>query len=145
MSVMAVMVGIQASGKSTFCRQMLPHYVRISLDELHTRNKEKLAIEDAIGREADIVIDNTNPTVDERRKYITAAQKAGYKVMCYFMQSRINDCIARNAMRTGKERIPVTAIAATSNRLEMPSREEGFDEIWFVSITNDGFAIDKWR
>lgn len=42
------MIGIQASGKSTFCKMNLPEYVRINLDELHTRNKESIAIHDAI-------------------------------------------------------------------------------------------------
>ena len=39
MPVMAIMTGIQASGKSAFCREYLPAYVRINLDTLHTRNK----------------------------------------------------------------------------------------------------------
>ena len=70
MQTMAVMIGIQASGKSTFCKRYLGDYVRVNLDVLHTRNKEKLAIEDAIASGEDIVIDNTNPMIADREKYI---------------------------------------------------------------------------
>lgn len=59
---MAIMIGIQASGKSTFCKTNLPGYIRINLDELHTRNKESNAIWEVITSDLNIVIDNTNPT-----------------------------------------------------------------------------------
>lgn len=41
MPTLAIMIGIQGSGKSTFCKMYLPEYERISLDDLHTRNKER--------------------------------------------------------------------------------------------------------
>ena len=44
MPTMAVMTGIQASGKSTFCKSNLPGYVRINLDTLHTRHIDKLKV-----------------------------------------------------------------------------------------------------
>ena len=59
MATMAIMVGIQASGKSSFCKSNLKEYVRINLDELNTRNKERIAIMEAIQSGVDIVIDNT--------------------------------------------------------------------------------------
>ena len=62
MAKMAIMIVIQASGKSTFCKTNLPGYIRINLDELHTRNKESNDIWEAITSDLNIVIDNTNPT-----------------------------------------------------------------------------------
>ena len=61
------------------------------------------------------------------------------------MQSRLQDCISRNNHRNGKEVIPAKAIAMTSNRLQLPSRSEGFDELYFVG--NDGavMTVDEWR
>lgn len=61
-----------------------------------------------------MVIDNTNPVVAEREKYIRRAKEAGYQVVGYFTQSRLQECIARNELREGKEKIPSKAIAATS-------------------------------
>ena len=145
MPTMAIMIGIQASGKSRFCAEKLAGYVRVNLDTLHPRNKENMAIEDAISRQVDLVIDNTNPTVDDRAKYICRARAAGYKVVGYFVQSKLQDCIARNELREGKAKVPRTAIANTSNKLEMPSCAEGFDELYFVSIVDDAINIDEWR
>ena len=145
MPVMAVMTGIQASGKSAFCKNYLSAYDRINLDTLHTRNKENTAIDEALQAKRDMVIDNTNPTLEDRKKYIAKAKENGYKVIGYFMQSRIQDCIARNELREGKEKVPAKALAATSKKLEMPSYEEGFDELYFVRITETGTVVEKWQ
>ena len=145
MPVMAIMTGIQGSGKSTFCKNYLSAYDRINLDTLHTRNKENIAIDEAFRAGNDMVIDNTNPTVEDRKKYILKAKENRYKIACYFMQSRIQECIARNEQREGKEKVPTIAITATSKKLEMPSYEEGFDELYFVRITDTGTVVEKWQ
>ena len=142
---MFIMMGIQGSGKSTFCAQILPEAVRVNLDTLHTRNKEAILIADCFEKGCDYVVDNTNPTREDRARYIPKAKEAGYRVIGYFMQSRIQDCIQRNVQRTGKERVPNGAIAMTSNKLEMPSYEEGFDELYFVINENDNMEICEWR
>ena len=140
-----IMIGIQGSGKSEFCRRFLSDVERVNLDTLKTRNNEKRKIADCQARGVDYVIDNTNPTKDDRARYIPEAKTAGYLVVGYFMQSRLQDCIARNNLREGKEVIPAKAIAMTSNRLEMPDRAEGFDELYFVA--NDGklMTVSEWR
>lgn len=58
-----VFIGIQASGKTTFYEQMLAGrgYVHISLDILHTRNKEDLLLMECLENGRSFVIDNTNP------------------------------------------------------------------------------------
>ena len=61
------------------------------------------------------------------------------------MQSRLQDCIARNDRREGKEKIPAKAIAMTSNKLELPSRDEGFDELYFVANDGEAMTISEWR
>lgn len=61
------------------------------------------------------------------------------------MRSRLADCIARNNRRDGKARIPPQAIAATSNKLEMPARSEGFDELYFVAGDGNDMEISEWR
>ncbi len=145
MPVLAIMIGIQASGKSTFCRNYLSGYDRINLDTLHTRNKESQAMNEAFETKKDMVIDNTNPSVEEREKYIRSAKENGYKVVGYFMQSKLQECIARNEKREGKAKIPAKAIAATSNRLKMPSYQEGFDALYFVMFTDTGVSVEKWK
>ena len=93
----------------------------------------------------DYVVDNTNPTREDRARYIPVAREAGYRVIGYFLQSRLQECIQRNNQRSGKERIPSKAIAMTSNKLEMPSRSEGFDELYFVTNDGETMSISEWR
>ncbi len=144
MPVLAIMIGIQASGKSQFAMNYLKDYTRINLDTLHTRNKEKLALDEAIKSGENIVIDNTNPTIEERARYINAVSGHGYKIEGYFMQSRLQDCIERNEHRTGKDKVPRNAIAATSNKLELPDYSEGFDSLYFVSFADGKTEIHEW-
>ena len=145
MKTIFIMMGIQGSGKSTFCRKSLADVERVNLDTLKTRNAERQAIEACQARGCDYVIDNTNPTRADRQRYIPSAKSLGYRVVGYFMQSRLRDCIARNELREGGTKIPAKAIAATSNRLELPKKCEGFDELYFVE--NDGvtMTISEWR
>ena len=78
-------------------------------------------------------------------RYIPIAKEHGYRVIGYFMQSRLQECIARNNLRDGKERIPAKAIAMTSNRLQLPSFDEGFDELYFVANNGTDMEISDWR
>lgn len=145
MKTAIIMIGLQGSGKSEFCRQNLsPDFIRVNLDTLKTRNNEQRLINECIMRQESFVVDNTNPTKAERAKYISIAKDNGYRVVGYFMQSRLQECIARNSLREGKARIPTKAIAATSNKLEMPSYTDGFDELFFVSNDGKAMSIHKW-
>ena len=144
--VLAVLMGLQGSGKSTFYHTHLASdYVRVNLDTLKNRTREWELVEECLAEGRSFAVDNTNPTRLDRARYIVPAKAAGYRVVGYFLESKIRDCIARNALREGKARVPDKAIAATSNRLELPSYEEGFDELYFVK--NDGvtMTVKEWR
>ena len=145
MSTMILMIGIQGSGKSEFCRRyLIDKCDRVNLDTLRTRNNEQRMIEDCFAQKRDFVIDNTNPTKGDRARYIKQAQEHGYSVVGYFMQSRLQECIARNNLREGKAKISAMAIAATSNKLEMPSYDEGFDKLYFVANDGRNMEISDW-
>ena len=67
-----IFIGIQASGKSTFYHRMLEKkYVHINLDTLHTRNRERMLMEECLREGRSFVVDNTNPAVADREKYIS--------------------------------------------------------------------------
>ena len=138
-------IGIQASGKTTFFKRMLAdgNYAHISLDILHTRNKENLALTECMESGRSFVVDNTNPETVTRADYIRKAKEHGYRVIGFFFQSIVRDCVKRNEERGGK--VPPVAIACTSNKLQMPSKSEGFDELYFVRINNNEFNITTWR
>lgn len=118
-------------------------YSHISLDDLHTRNKEDLKMTDCLNRGRSFVIDNTNPELSDRARYIKKAKQYGYRVIGLFFQSIVKDCVNRNNERGGK--VPSNAIAHTSNILQLPSIQEGFDELYFVKIVINGFDIISWE
>ena len=146
MKTLVILMGLQGSGKSTFYQKYLAEkLVRVNLDTLKTRHRERLLIEECLRTGVDFAIDNTNPTRADRAAYIPAARAAGYRVIGCFMESKIRDCLERNKHREGKARVPDVAILGTSRRLEMPSYEEGFDELYFVSNDGTEMKISKWR
>ncbi len=128
-----ILIGLQGSGKSTFYKQHFANtHAHISLDVLKTRKQEKAAIESAIERNQDFVIDNTNPTVRERAEYISAAKAAGYKVLGYYFDCSVQDCLKRNQLRAGRARIPPVGLFATRKRLQIPAKNEGFEGLFIV-------------
>ncbi|MBQ8789689.1 MAG: ATP-binding protein [Ruminiclostridium sp.] len=143
---LVIMIGIQGSGKSTFYHKFLKDdFVRVNLDTLKTRHREKLLIEECVENKKSFAVDNTNPTRLDRERYIPLAKAAGYRIVGYFMQSKIRECIKRNNKRQGKEKVPEGAIVSTSNKLEMPSYDEGFDELYFVANDGETMTISEWR
>ena len=143
---LVIMMGIQGSGKSTFYRTYLAQdYVRVNLDTLKTRHQEKLLVDKCFAGGKSFAVDNTNPTKADRQRYIPKAKAEGYRVVGYFMESKLLECIERNDRRRGKAKIPHGAIAATSNKLEMPSYEEGFDELYFVKNDGHTMTVERWK
>lgn len=143
---LVILIGIQGSGKSTFYKKFLgENFVRVNLDTLKTRHREEMLIKECLSEGKSFAIDNTNPTRADRARYIPPALDRGYRVIGYFIESKIKDCIARNELRDGKAKVPTAAIAATSNKLEMPSFDEGFDELYFVKNNGIEMTVEKWR
>jgi predicted kinase len=67
---MILFIGMQASGKSTFYKErFFDSHVRISMDLLRTRNRERIFIQTCLSTQQRLVVDNTNPTRAERARY----------------------------------------------------------------------------
>lgn len=142
-----IFIGIQGSGKSTFYKKnFFNSHVRISNDLLKSKNREKLFIEACINTSQKFLIDNTNPTIEDRKKYIDRLKETNYKIIGYYFESKIKDCLLRNNQRNGKELIPEKGILSTYNKLKIPSFEEGFDKLYYVSIYNENeFEVKEWN
>ncbi len=142
-----IFIGIQASGKSTFYRERFADtHIRINLDMLKTRNRERILLAACIAAKQPFVVDNTNVAEDDRAKYIIPAKAAGFRIVGYYFSSKLTEAIERNKERTGTAVVPDKGIAGTYKRLQLPSHAEGFDELYYVTIDRDrGFIIEEWN
>ena len=140
-----IFCGIQASGKSTFYRErFFDTHVRINLDMLKTRHRERLLLGACLEVQQRFVADNTNPTAEERRRYIEAARAAPFRIVGYYFETRPREAIGRNHQRPHRESVPVVGILGTYKRLEVPRKEEGFGELYRVQIgRGGGFVVDE--
>jgi len=138
--------GIQATGKSTFYKQnFFNTHVRISMDLLKTRNRESRFVNLCLETQQKFVIDNTNPSKEDRERYIPKIKTEKYKLIGYYFQSRIDEALERNGEREGKQRIPDVGVRATYSKLELPSYDEGFDELYYVELIEGNFIIKEWN
>lgn len=143
---MIVFVGIQATGKTTFYKRLfINSHLRISMDLLHTRHREKCIFDCCIKSRTSIVVDNTNPLKKDRARYIIPAKKALYEIIGYYFKSDLQETLKRNENRDSKEVIPKAGVLGTYNKLELPSIDEGFDKLYYVSIVNTEFQIKDWK
>lgn len=134
-----IFVGVQGAGKTTFYRErFFDTHLRINLDMLRTRHRERLIFEACLAAQQSFVIDNTNPLPSDRIRYVGPARAAGFRVIAYFFQTELRDAIRRNNQRLLKKKVPVVAIAGTFKKLQHPTLIEGFDEIHTVVIAPSG-------
>jgi predicted kinase len=148
---LVLLIGLQGAGKSSFYRaRFAATHALVSKDRLrNNRNPERRQqqlIAEAVAEGRSVVVDNTNPTAEARRPLIELGRAAGARVVGYYFESRLADCLRRNAQRAGKERVPDVALFATAKRLELPTRAEGFDELFHVRLLEGGdFEVSPWR
>jgi predicted kinase len=140
-----IFVGIQGSGKTSFYLQQFSEtHAHISLDVVGTRHREQILMAACLATKRPFVIDNTNPLPGDRARYIGEARRAGFHVVAYFFESTLRDAIRRNNQRTGKQKIPIPAIAGTLRKLKAPILEEGYDAVYRVTISPEGgFVVSR--
>ncbi|MEO8971857.1 MAG: AAA family ATPase [Ktedonobacteraceae bacterium] len=145
-----IFTGLQASGKSTFYQtHFAMAYTHISMDLLqHNKNPRKrqlVLIEDALQAQQSVVVDNTNPSLEDRLPLIQLGRLYSAKIAGYYFDANVRQCIERNRQREGKAKVPDVAIYATAKKMVRPSYAEGFDMLYEVSIGENGtFKVREW-
>lgn len=148
---LVILIGLQGAGKSTFCRaHFQTTHDWVSKDRFrNNRNparRQRQLIEDALLAGRSVVVDNTNPTTEDRAELIGLGRMSGAQIVGYYFESRLADCLARNRQRVGKDCVPEIALHATRRRLQAPFLAEGFDRLFLVRlIGNDRFDVQQWR
>ena len=139
-----ILIGLQASGKSTFYRtQFADTHEHVSKDLLNRSKNQKKnqkqaeRIERAFHEQRSVVVDNTNVTVQDRLPLIDVGRRYDVTIIGYYFQPDVSSSRARNMQRTGKEQVPEKAIFITAHKFEPPSYAEGFDTLYYVRIGKD--------
>jgi predicted kinase len=138
-----VLCGLQGAGKTTLYRdRWLETHVRISMDLLRTRARETALLELCLTTRQPFVVDNTNPTVADRRRYVEPARAAGFRVVGFLVDADALEALGRNAGRSGRARVPDRGVVGTARRFIRPAPEEGFDELWHATAVDGTWRVE---
>lgn len=143
MTEVAILIGLQASGKTTFYRQLLAGtHEHVSKDNFPNARRPQARqlrlINAALAAGRDVAVDNTNPSAQEWQPIITEARAGGARVVGYWFPPDVELSVARNATRAGKTRVPDVGLYATVKRLRRPSTADGFDALFTVRADGRG-------
>jgi len=139
-----LLVGSPASGKSSFAKEYFVSkgYTWINRDTLKTKEKCMKAMKEALTKGKSVIIDNTNPTKENRAFYILEAQKQALPIHCYHLITPKTICRHLNMFReniTGgaHAHVPRLAFAVYNKNFEAIAEDEGFD-----SVTEVKFSVE---
>jgi predicted kinase len=138
-----IFVGLPASGKTTFYSQRFAGTHRhISKDlwpkSANKESRQARELRNALGAGQPVVVDNTNPAPADRAPVIAIARELHARVIGYHFTATTREAVGRNRGREGTARVPDVAIFTTAKRMVVPTREEGFDELYSVRISGEG-------
>lgn len=143
-----VLVGLPASGKTTFYQQRFAATHRHISKDLWPRSSSKDTrqardLRAALHAGHHVVVDNTNPGLEDRAAIVAIAREAGARVIGYYFAATTREAVGRNRGREGSARVPDVAIFTVAKRMVAPTRGEGFDELFGVTIADGGEFVVK--
>lgn len=145
---LVILIGLQASGKSSFRRVRLATLVCVSKDDWpnarRREDRQRRLVAEALSDGRSVVVDNTNPCRADRAPLIALGREAGAEVVGFFFEPVWAESRARNAMRGGRAYVPEVALRRTFRELEVPSLAEGFTRLSRVRLTESGFEVAPW-
>eukprot|EP01080_Neovahlkampfia_damariscottae_P005881 gene5881-9709_t len=130
---MIIMVGVPASGKSTFSKKFAKFgYEVVNRDTLKTVQKCEKVAREALENGKSVVVDNTNPGVSARAGFIAIAKEKRIPVRCFHINTDIELVKHLNLFRERTKnvrRIPDVAYNMFKKNFKKPDFEEGIQEI----------------
>lgn len=135
--VLVITVGPMAVGKTWLATHIYPTFTRVNQDTLKTKSNVQKEFQRAISCRECIVVDNTNPTIETRDWYIQIAKQAGYRIVCYYYdvdKQTAMDLDKQRALRSNTVKIPSIAYHIYYKRLQPPSKDQGFDRVFTITM-----------
>src|SRR5438552_19148705 len=104
-----ILVGLQGSGKSTFYQTFFPStHDWVSKDRFrNNRNparRQRKLIEAGLQAGRSVVVDNTSLTTEDRAELIALGRASGARVIGFYFESRVEDCLERNRPLVANDR-----------------------------------------
>lgn len=131
-------MGLPAAGKTTFYhRYFAATHRHVSKDlwpNARGKERQQQLLGDALAAGDSVVVDNTNPSARERAAIVAVARTHGARIVGYFFDVTTREAVARNAGRSGRDKVPNVAIFTVAKRFEPPAFDEGFDQLFRVTI-----------
>jgi bifunctional polynucleotide phosphatase/kinase len=138
---MVILIGPPASGKSTFTKLYYPSYIHINRDTEKTDAKCLKKTEDALKKNKSIIIDNTNPSIKSREKYIDLANQYGYSIKIYSFEIDKPTIEHLNYYRTQISKGKIKLIPEIAYRMFASKYEEPTD----LEFNNNNYEIIKYK
>lgn len=154
-----ILIGIPASGKSTFAKNVLSKdstiisrdVIRYSMlkdgEEYFSHEKEVLRefinqIQALIDKGESVTADATHLNRYSRNRLIHCLTNLeDYEICGYFFTTPLEVCLERNSLREGRARVPDESIVQMYDNLTYPESCEKFD--WIFMIDAKGNFISK--
>ena len=129
-----IMVGYQASGKSTIAHEIFETagYFIVNGDELKTIQKMIKTAEIELKKGTSVVFDATNASKEKRSLLVNLANKYNISARCIYVQTSLEESLARNNLR--QKPIPKIAFYVYRKHFEKPNNDEGFQVIVVQSV-----------
>lgn len=127
-----LMMGIPGCGKTTYVLENFRNtHVRLNLDTIKSREKERRIFAACLDSGVNVVIDNTNMSRKERARFVPLARLFGYEIRVIHIRDTFERCAPRVLERsktTNREPIPDKGILDSFVRYEpVVMDEEGID------------------
>lgn len=134
---MIIFVGYPASGKTSFySRHLKPvGYQHVNRDTLGSWQKCVSVCEEMLKKGSKVVIDNTNPDIESRHRYIGIANKLSIPVRCFNFTTSLEHCKHNNRFReltardSAKKVVNDIAFNLYKSKYTPPTSAEGFSDI----------------
>ena len=144
-----IIVGSPASGKSFYSHELeKTGYLRINKDDMKSDAIMLKAYDTGLKEERNIVIDGTNPTKENRSKWITIARKASYEITIVWMNFPMYVVEFLNNYRIAKNKnqnshVPAVAMRVYYKKLEVPHQSE-CDTLIEINKINTNEMLSFW-
>lgn len=145
--ILAVMVGISGSGKSTYASGLKTSLTAQLVEtdairqeitgnaEDQTQNSRvfdiaKKRVNDYLAQGKNTIIDATSLSIRDRKDWIEIGKKNNAEIRAYFIDTPIDVCKYQNDRRQRK--VPTWVIDKQASKLHAPTKNEGFDSVTII-------------